>query len=173
MFLLAVGASNLITKGRVMSVITDNFFRGLSNSLERKKRQMEESRRLKDEFNVEICRLFNRIQPLFANTEVSTGTVPHTFFMGEERFDSCALQLNCDNRSIIIEPQSFTDDSSALVTGILKVSVSNPDRNTSYHFLIHWKDRNDQSSDWCILANDVRTGFTIDGFIERIYPFSE
>ncbi|MFQ2265641.1 hypothetical protein ACK321_06115 [Aeromonas hydrophila] len=156
-----------------MSVIKDNFFRGLSKSLERKKMQIEESRRLKDEFNQETCKLFERIKVVFADTEVSIVTVPHTFFMGEERFEACSLHMNCDNRSIIIEPESFTDDSVALVTGVLKVNVRNPDRNISYHFLIHWKDRNDQSSDWIILANDKRTAFTFDGFIESIYPFSE
>ncbi|MFM5754128.1 hypothetical protein ACET52_04690 [Aeromonas veronii] len=156
-----------------MSSIRGDFFRELGESLERKKERLEASSKLKEEFAIATSGLLKRIQILFANAPVDTVIAPHTFCVGEEDFEAVALEVTCDNRSIRIEPQSFTDNSSANVTGVLNVTVSNPDRGVSYEFLLHWKDKQAPDSEWVILSNDQRTNYTIDCFVASIYPFSE
>ncbi|WP_323994168.1 hypothetical protein [Aeromonas hydrophila] len=156
-----------------MSIIKENFFRALNRSLGHKAEQDEASRRLKEEFKTATSSLLKRIQNVFAGSRANAVIDSYAFNVGEESFDTCNLQITCDNRSITIEPQNFTDESSALVTGVLKVTVSNPDSKILYDFLLHWKDKNDPSSEWMILANAERTCFTIDEFIKNVYPFSE
>ena len=154
----------------------DAFFKSVQGNIDAEKSYKEALEREAKSFQEETRKLLNLIKMWFEGSPITAVGSSTQIVEDNLRFEASSLTLQNGNKSLRIVPEGLSYFG---VTGVLKVTITNPSRAPMLsEFSIHWKDSRYSGDGW-VIVKSVGSNTTIqhiefnqDNFFSEISSFA-